>query len=337
VGLAALRLVSRVVIVALKGLGLGILAVLKAALWLGKSLGKAVIWLVLLPFRAIVLAIAIVWTGVEAVPDAARVAGQCWRDRAPAPPPGSASLEGGHSRFSARPGSWGRRPRRVEPDCAERRVVVVHWANSHVMRSKLLPEMSSQFNRAGHRTSAGTLIEVQPYSVGSAEQASDLASRAVQGRRLTKDLPDPTIVTPAADHWLIAGNLEAGRPVIDLGKTRSLARTWIGIVTYREIAECLGWPARGIGYADIIALCDDPRGWRRFPCAKASWGQEPKLAFTDPRTSSTGRSALFSLFAIATGKTPESLTAADVSDPKVVAYLRTSSDRSTTTWPRRSR
>ena len=65
------------------------------------------------------------------------------------------------------------------------------------------------------------------------------------------------------------------------------------------MAECLGWPNREMGYADIIALRDDPNGWGRYACAKLQWGQKPQIAFTDPRTSSTGRSVLFSLFAIA--------------------------------------
>jgi Ca-activated chloride channel family protein len=96
----------------------------------------------------------------------------------------------------------------------------------------------------------------------------------------------------------------------------------IGIVTYQDMAECLGWPDKALGYADIIALRDNPQGWARYPCAKAEWGQRPLVAYTDPTTSSTGRSVLFSLYAIAAGKSPEQLTVADVHDPAVVAYVK---------------
>ena len=109
---------------------------------------------------------------------------------------------------------------------------------------------------------------------------------------------------------------------MDLSKTESIARTWIGIVTYKEMAECLGWPRKELGYADIIALRNDPKGWASYPCSQAKWGQRPLLAFTDPTTSSTGRSVLFSLFAIGSHKAPDQLTAADVSDPEVVGYVR---------------
>ena len=46
------------------------------------------------------------------------------------------------------------------------------------------------------------------------------------------------------------------------------------------------------------------------------------MAFTDPATSSTGRSLLLALYAIAAGKVPEDLTAADVTDPNVVRYVK---------------
>ena len=66
--------------------------------------------------------------------------------------------------------------------------------------------------------------------------------------------PSRTMVTPSASHWLINVNAAAGRDVFDLGDTEShsIARAYVGIVTYREIAECLGWPNREIGYASAM-------------------------------------------------------------------------------------
>ena len=45
------------------------------------------------------------------------------------------------------------------------------------------------------------------------------------------------------------------------------------------------------------------------------------MAYTDPATSSTGRSLLLALYAIAADKLPEELTEADVTDPEVVDYV----------------
>ena len=46
------------------------------------------------------------------------------------------------------------------------------------------------------------------------------------------------------------------------------------------------------------------------------------VAFTDPTTSSTGRSLHLALYSFATGKPPEELTLQDVESPEVVAYVK---------------
>ncbi len=88
------------------------------------------------------------------------------------------------------------------------------------------------------------------------------------------------------------------------------------------MARCLGWPEKEIGYQDIIDLRDDPQGWRKYDCALSEWGEKPLFAFTDPRTSSTGRSLHPALYSMASGKDPEQLTEEDVTDPKVVAVVK---------------
>jgi Ca-activated chloride channel family protein len=211
-------------------------------------------------------------------------------------------------------------------------VVVTHWANGHMTTPSLLPAFAREFNAAGHTTRSGKRIEVRPIEVNSGAITCQLIRRVnpgtgcpenegTGGRDADKN-PDPTIVTPAADHWLGEVNYALGRPVIDLPNTRPLARTFIGIAMLREMAQCLGWPDREIGFGDIIALRADPRGWASCPTARAEWGQTPLLSFTDPDSSSTGRSMIYTLYAIAAGKSPDQLTRADVADPKVVEYVR---------------
>lgn len=202
------------------------------------------------------------------------------------------------------------------------RLVIVHWTTGHLMRNGLLPEMAAEFNQAVHRTDTGKRIEIKVFYYGSSEQAEDLLSRVTRGVPVDRNRPDPTIVTPSAAHWLVPVNHAAGRTIVDLEAAQSIARAFIGIVTYQEMAECLGWPDKEIGYADIIALRNDPLGWSGYTCAKAEWGQRPLVAFTDPTTSSTGRSVLFTLYAIAAGKSPEQLVISDVRDPKVVDHVK---------------
>jgi len=211
-------------------------------------------------------------------------------------------------------------------------VVVTHWANGHMTNAALLPTFAREFNAAGHTTRSGKRIEVRPIEVNSGAITCQLIRRVNPGMgcpenegtggRDAEKQPDPTIVTPAADHWLGEVNHAVGREVIDLAETKSLATTWIGIAMLREMAQCMGWPEKEIGFGDIIALRADQRGWASCPTARAEWGQTPLLSFTDPDSSSTGRSMVYSLYSIAAGKAPEQLTQADVTNPSVVEYVR---------------
>ena len=211
-------------------------------------------------------------------------------------------------------------------------VVVTHWSSSHLMREGLLPGMAAQFNQAGHRTSSGRPVVVEVHDVPPALQAKYLVDRVKWGIRrpiweesgipIDPLIPDPTIVTPSSAHWFVNVNHEVGHNVVDLSAAQSIVQPFIGIVTYEDMARCLGWPEKELGYADILALRADPEGWDKYSCAKAEWGRRPLVAYTDPTASSTGRSLLLALYAIAAGKPPEELTVADVYDPKVVSYVK---------------
>jgi len=221
--------------------------------------------------------------------------------------------------------------RLVWPAPPEPTVKVAHWATGHLFRNDMLPEMAAEFNKAGHRASNGERIVVTVHNYPSSMQADELLARVTTGvssnaeccPALDKPHPDPAIVTPSSPHWLIRVNHEAGRKVVNPDAARSMALAYIGILTYREMAQCLGWPHKEIGYADIIELRADPRGWGKYEdCAQPSWGKRPLVAFTDPKTSSTGRSVLLALYAMGADKLPQDLTLHDVHDPAVVEYVK---------------
>jgi Ca-activated chloride channel family protein len=211
-------------------------------------------------------------------------------------------------------------------------LVIVHWSNSHPMREGLLPEMAEAFNDGDHETASGRPIEIAVVACDSSVQTDDLVSR-VKGaghaeNGCTDDsggrAADPTIVTPQSSDWLVDMNHRAGIDVVDLDATDNIAETWLGIVTYRQMAECLGWPDEPIGYADILELSADERGWGAYlPCAQPSWGTQPLLAFTNPNTSTSGRNVLVSLYSMAAGgKAPGELTVDDIRRPEVVDYVK---------------
>src|SRR5689334_4724026 len=116
------------------------------------------------------------------------------------------------------------------------KVTVVHWAAGELMSDRLLPKMAADFNAARHRTASGKAIEVKPLLVNSGRQAEVLASSAQRGVLTDTTLEAPAIVTPSVSHWLAQVNAEAGRTVVDLGKTEDLAIAWTGLATYKEMA-----------------------------------------------------------------------------------------------------
>lgn len=202
---------------------------------------------------------------------------------------------------------------------------VDHWATGHLFFEDGMELMAERFNAQGRISPAGKVIEVRVHNNPSSLQTEDLLSRMRDGVKMPRECCgpgpdphlDPTIITPSSAHWIIPLNYElaqVGKPkAIDLSRsdvTRPIALAYIGIVTYKEMAECLGWPEKAIGFADLVELGQDPDGWGAYPCketAEREWGTRPLVAFTDPKTSSTGRSVLLSLYLNATGKAPEEL------------------------------
>ncbi|MFM2077245.1 MAG: hypothetical protein RJA49_1135 [Actinomycetota bacterium] len=213
----------------------------------------------------------------------------------------------------------------------EHRVVVevVHWSNSHLMRDGLLPSMAKKFNAARHMTASGALIKVVVVNCDSAVQVADLTRRlkgsgpaengCTDGKGATAK--DPAIVTPQSDDWLVDLNANLGRQVVDRTGAPHIAETWLGIVTYGAVADCLGWTGRAVSYGEVLALVTAHDGWgAHSDCAKTDWGS-PKLAFTNPSTSSSGRNVLVSLYSMAAHKAPAALTVDDVQRDDVVQFV----------------
>ena len=163
----------------------------------------------------------------------------------------------------------------IQPPPPEPTVVVEHWATGHLFRDGLLREMAEKFNDEDHRTPDGTRIVIKVWNVPSQLQGDYLIERIRDGVAIDLEdiidgyvLPnysDPTIVTPSSAHWLVDVNYELGHEVVDLAAAPSIVRPVIGIVTYEDMARCLGWPEQELGFADILALRADPEGLTPVP------------------------------------------------------------------------
>jgi Ca-activated chloride channel homolog len=200
-------------------------------------------------------------------------------------------------------------------------VRLVHWANAHMMEERLLPAFAERFNAAGHRTAAGWPIEAVPTLANSGQITGRLQTSLLHGGPAALE-PDPIGVTPAADHWREDLSHRVGRPVWRAELRRTIATTYVGIATTREMAQCLGWPEREIGFEDVIRLAVQPQGWRAYPCARPSWGEDALVAFTYPDRSSTARSLLYTFYGIAAGRPVQDLTVGDVRRPEVAGLIQ---------------
>ena len=137
----------------------------------------------------------------------------------------------------------------------------------------------------------------------------------------TTNGPKPVIWSPASSAWgaILNHRLAGiGQPAMAPAGAQAFMLTPLVIAMPRPMAEAIGWPNTPIGYADIIALAQDPAGWggKGHP----EWGPF-RLGKTNPNFSTSGLSATIAQYYAATGKTRD-LTAEDLARPEVDAFAR---------------
>jgi Ca-activated chloride channel family protein len=190
--------------------------------------------------------------------------------------------------------------------------VVVDVATSPEKFS-LLTDLASSFNDSdGADLGDGKCAFVRVQTVSSGRGASLLAEDWPQN---AGNGPRPVVWSPAASTW--AGVVEQRRadeglgPII--GEFQPFMLTPLVIAMPRPMAQALGWPGKALGFADVLALSQDARGWAAF--GHPEWGPF-RLGKTNPNFSTSGLSALIGQYYAATGKTSD-LTLEDLARPEV--------------------
>jgi len=89
------------------------------------------------------------------------------------------------------------------------------------------------------------------------------------------------------------------------------------IAMWKPMAEALGWPKKSLGWADILKVSQNPKGWADN--GRAEWGRF-KLGHTHPEYSNSGLLSFLAEAYAGAGKTRD-LTLADVSSTKTQAFL----------------
>ena len=183
-------------------------------------------------------------------------------------------------------------------------------------KAELLKGMAAEY-RASNAEVDGTCVAIDVFSKASGGAALALARgwQESDGKR-------PDVWSPASSSWPVLlkqrATAAAGGAKLVPDDLPSLAQTPLVIAMPKPMAEKLGWPAKALGWEDIIALSKDPAGWGKY--GEPLWGAF-RLGKTNPNFSTSGLNATIGTYFAATGLSSD-LTAEDVADPKTLEYVK---------------
>ena len=178
----------------------------------------------------------------------------------------------------------------------------------------LLTELAQDFNASDQARDGDRCFfaRVQAKSSGAAAQL--LSSEWDE----TAEGPRPVIWSPSASTWgaIVNQRLEAQAEPPLTGEFTSFQLTPLVIAMPKPMAEALGWPKEPLGFADILALSQDPAGWAAY--GHPEWGPF-RLGKTNPNFSTSGLSALLAQAYAANEKTA-GLSIEDLQKPSTSVF-----------------
>jgi Ca-activated chloride channel family protein len=185
-------------------------------------------------------------------------------------------------------------------------------------KSALLSELAGRYNKSG-RTFTGRCADVTIVSKASGAAMEALAA----GWDARRDGgPVPQVWSPAASSWVSllrqrAASTDKASLVSD-PKPAWIAQTPLVLAMPKPMAEALGWPAKPLGWSDVLGLTNDPKGWGAV--GHPEWGSF-RLGKTNPHFSTSGLNATVGSYFAATGRSGD-LTETDLADPKVLEFVK---------------
>jgi Ca-activated chloride channel family protein len=176
-------------------------------------------------------------------------------------------------------------------------------------KQKWIEDVTAAFNEKGAKTASGKRITVKAIPKGSGECVDDLIS----GRE------HDDLISPASNIFLKLGNAQSrtasGKDLI--GPTQSLVLSPVVIAMWKPMAEAIGLGKKPVGWADILALARNQKGWSAY--GYPQWGSF-KFGHTHPAYSNSGILSLIAENYAATGKV-RGLTVADVQNAKTRDFV----------------
>lgn len=172
-------------------------------------------------------------------------------------------------------------------------------------------EQIQAFEATGPKTDQGHPIDVQAVGSGSGEAMQDILS----GKS------SPHVYSPASSAYLALLNdqwlQQPGHTTPLTTSSDLLVLSPVVIAMWKPMAEALGWPAKAIGWGDLLEVSSDRKGWASF--GHPEWGAF-KLAHTHPGLSNSGLLAVLAEVYAGAGKT-RGLSAEDLASPAVAKFL----------------
>lgn len=176
-------------------------------------------------------------------------------------------------------------------------------------KEKWINDVTRDFNQRHLKSKSGKTIFVRALPMGSGETIDNILSGRLQAH----------LASPASGAFIKLGNAESrsktGRDLI--ASTENLVLSPVVIAMWKPMADAIGWEKKPLGWADILALSRNEKGWQAY--GYPQWGKF-KFGHTHPEYSNSGLISLFAEAYAGSGKT-SGLTLADLDKPQLKQFL----------------
>jgi Ca-activated chloride channel family protein len=177
-----------------------------------------------------------------------------------------------------------------------------------------LTDAIGRFNARAAALPTGQLVRVEGQAVGSGAAVEDLADGTIKAHAWA---PASTMYREVLERAWSAQQARLGgkRQLLDEGKSLVLSPVVLGL--WKPMAQALGWPDKPVGWADVLSLSKDPRGWasKQHP----EWGAF-KFGHTHPTFSNSGTLSVLAEAYAALGQT-RGLSQATLDKPGVASFM----------------
>jgi Ca-activated chloride channel family protein len=177
-------------------------------------------------------------------------------------------------------------------------------------KSAWLDPLVQKYNSEKHTSPDGSVIVVEATPMGSIEAVDGILNGQLQ----------PTVWSPASSIYIPVANAEwrqAHSSDLVAGTANDLVLSPVVIAMWEPMARALGWPDKGLGWADIAKLAMSKEGWAAY--GYPEWGSF-KFGHTHPDFSNSGLVSVIAEAYAGVGK-QRGLTTADLANPDMKTLM----------------